>query len=340
MKRKAYFVTMTLLLTGLCCLMTACGNQNTAAAESGENPNFVGDPQKEFYMVTFLSGYPFWENCFRGFKDAGDLYGVKTIYAGATEYDVNLCVTAFDQIIAKKPAGIAVTAMDAEAYIPSINRAMEQGIPIITFDSDSPNSKRISYIGTDNYSAGAEAARYIGDKLNGRGKIAVITSLGQTNMVDRTNGFVDTIKNSFAGIEIVQVVDGGPDQIEATNSVANLVKAHRDIDYLFCISVSYGIGAVTALQEAGLSARTRIVSTDTDDVTLDAIKAGEIEATVTQGPWCEGFWAMNVLYFIDKGLISSSANWLKDGYPSIPINMNSGASMVTKDNVDIFYVQR
>jgi ribose transport system substrate-binding protein len=217
---------------------------------------------------------------------------------------------------------------------------MEAGIPIITFDSDSPDSKRISYIGTNNFSAGSEAGHYIGGKLNNNGKVAVITSLGQSNMVERTDGFVETIRNRYPGIEIVQVVDGGPDQLDAANNVANLVRANRDIDYLFCISVSYGIGAVTALQEAGLSSRTKIVSTDTDEVTLDAIKAGEIEATVTQGPWCEGFWAMITLYFIDKGLISSSPNWLRDGYPSIPINMNSGASMVTKDNVDIFYIKK
>lgn len=342
MKKRVLALALAALMSVTGLATTGCSNsagkQEATGGEAG-SPNFEGDSSKEFYMVTFLSGYPFWTNCYRGFEAAGELYGVKTVYAGTTEYDINAAITALDQIIAKKPAGIAVTCMDAEAYIPSINKAIEQGIPVITFDSDSPNSKRISYIGTENTSAGAKAADYIGEKLGGKGKVAAVMSLGQTNISDRVAGFEARIKEAYPDIELVQIVDGGTDQVVSATAVGNLMKANPDIDYLFCASVAQGLGAVTALQEANLTDKTKIVSFDTDDVTLDAIKSGEIEATVTQGPWCEGYWAMNFLYFIEAGMINSVDNWQEKGYPSVPVNCDSGAMLVTVDTVDMFYVE-
>lgn len=104
-----------------------------------------------------------------GFEDAGKQYGVKTILGGSTKYDLNESLTAFEQVVAMKPAGIAVTAMDAEAYAPIIDKAIEAGIPVVTFDIDSSKSKRISYIGTQNYDAGRMQPAISGNSLrNGK----------------------------------------------------------------------------------------------------------------------------------------------------------------------------
>jgi len=320
--------------------LAGCSKQAAQpAADTGQeagNP-FKGDKDQEFYMVTFVSGFPFWKDCYRGFQDAAALYGVKTVYGGTTEYDVNAAITALDQIIAKKPAGIALTCMDADAYIPSINKAIEQGIPIITFDSDSPKSKRISFIGTLNYQAGAAAARYIGQKLGGKGKIAAATTIAQTNIKERTVGFEETIKAEFPGIELVQVVDGGTDEVVAASAVANLIKANPDIQYLFCAHVGISIGAQKALEEAGKKDQVKIVAFDTDKVTLDAIKSGDVDASISQAPWAMGYWAMNYLYFIKNGLINPVDDWQGKGYPSIPVTADSGSTVVTKENADSFY---
>ncbi len=114
---------------------------------------------------------------------------------------------ALDQIIAKKPAGIAVSVMNAEAYKASINKAIESGIPVVTFDSDSPASKRYTYLSTGNESAGAEAARAMAKAIGEKGNVGIIDSPGPENMNARRKGFVDTIKNEFPNIKIVQEVN-------------------------------------------------------------------------------------------------------------------------------------
>ena len=106
------------------------GNTETAAAASG----LAAHPDQTYYMVTFLSGYSFWTECWRGFQDAAALLGVEAKYGGTTEYDVNSAVTSLEQIIALKPTGMAVTAMDADAYKDPINNAIASGIPIVTFE--------------------------------------------------------------------------------------------------------------------------------------------------------------------------------------------------------------
>ena len=343
-KKMLCVVIVVMMVVGFA--LTGCASKTTAesedttgqsgAAEEGTSL-FTGNEDQEFYMVTFYSGYPFWVDCYNGFQDAAELYGVKTVYGGTTEYDVNAAITALDQIIAKKPAGIALTCMDAEAYIPSINKAMEMGIPIITFDSDSPYSDRIAFIGTKNYEAGATAARYIGEKLGGEGKVAAVTSIGQSNIKERTEGFEDTLKAEFPDIEIVQIVDGGTDQVQSATAVANLLKVQPDVDYMFCALVTASIGAQQAISEAGLTGEIKIVAFDTDTVTLDSIKAGEVEASISQAPWCMGYWAMNYLYYIKNGLVNPVDDWQEKGYPSIPITADSGSTVVTVENADNFY---
>jgi len=346
MSKKIVSIVLAIVLVVSLSLVSCStpGKSDQTAAQTTANSSdqkagsaFTGNESQEFYMVTFVSGYPFWKDCYNGFKEAGALYGVKTVYGGTTEYDVNAAITALDQIIAKKPAGIAVTAMDAKAYAPSINKAIEQGIPVITFDSDSPMSKRISFIGTQNYSAGVTAARYIGEKLGGKGKVAALTTLAQSNIKERTDGFQETIKSEFPGIELVQVADAGTDQVAAATSAANLLKSNPDIQYLFCALVTASVGAQQALTEAGKKGKVKIVAFDTDTVTLDAIKSGDVDASISQAPWAMGYWAMNYLYFIKNGLVNPVDNWQGKGYPAIPVTADSGSTVVTKDNADNFY---
>lgn len=324
--------------------MTGCSqngqtSNSSSTAKTGTTAadKFKGDSSKEFYMVTFLSGYPFWKDCYAGFEAAGKLYGVKTVYGGTTEYDVNAAVTALDQIIAKKPAGIAVTCMDAKAYKPSIDKAIAQGIPVVTFDSDSPDSNRLAFIGTQNYQAGVVAARYIGKQLGGKGTVAAATTLGQSNIKERTQGFEDTIKKEFPNIKLAQVVDAGTDQVTAATAVSNVLKKNSDINYIFCSLQAAMVGAQKALQETNQTGKVKIVGFDTDKTTLDAIKSGEVEASISQGPWCEGYWSMNYLFFTSNNLMNPVDNWQSKKYPTIPVTADSGSTIVTKDNVESFY---
>lgn len=345
---KKYFkrVTALLLAASMAASIMACskGGGGSEAAKSPDEAvqteQAADQSDKEFYMVAFNSGYPYWKQVFRGFEDAGRQYGVKTVLGGSTKYDLNESLTAFEQVVAMKPAGIAVTAMDAEAYAPIIDKAIEAGIPVVTFDIDSPKSKRISYIGTENYDAGANAAHYIAEQLGGQGKVAAVTNKGQANIVERIKGFEDTLAAEYPGIEVVQVIDSGEDETAAANNASSLLTSHKDIDYILATTVIASSGAQQAVTEAGLADQTKIVAFDIDTVTLDAIGAGTVEATISQAPWVQGYWSMVYLYHISAGMITSADNWQENGYPSLPATADSGTAIVTKDNYQIFYTDK
>ena len=94
--------------------------------------------------------------------------GVEAIYTGTPEYDTTAEVRVLEETIGQEPAGVVLTVIQADALQPTIDSAIDSGLPLVTFDADSPLSKRYSFLGTGNYYAGIVAARYIGPLVAGR----------------------------------------------------------------------------------------------------------------------------------------------------------------------------
>jgi len=324
-----------LLAMGLAAAMTVSMGNTVFAGEIGMEAH----PDQTYYMVTFLSGYSFWTECWRGFQDAAKLLGVEAKYGGTTEYDVNSAVTSLEQVIALKPTGMAVTCMDADAYKDPINNAIESGIPIVTFDSDSPESDRTTFIGASNFDAGVTAADYIGEQLGGKGRVACLTRTGQSNINERIEGFTQRLEEKYPDIEMVQVVDAGNDENEAATNLSSLLSTDSDIDYIFAALQQAVLGTETALAEAGLTGEIKVVGFDTDTTTLDSIKGGSVEATLSQSPYAEGFWSMIYVYMLcNQEYINSAEDWYAKGFPSLPAACDSGCSVVTAENADMYYI--
>ena len=112
-----------LVALGMAAAMALSAGTGVLAEEAG-TLGIEAHPDQTYYMVTFLSGYSFWTECWRGFQDAANLLGVNAEYGGSTEYDVNSAVTSLEQITALNPTGMAVTCMDADAYKDPINNAI------------------------------------------------------------------------------------------------------------------------------------------------------------------------------------------------------------------------
>ena len=114
----------------------------------------AADPSQQLYIyVSSMGNIEFFNAHKYGWKWGGEALGVKTTYVGPTDYDINAMVAAFDQAIAKKPKGIVVFAVDP-GLTPSINKASEAGIPVVTILGDLPESKRIAYVGSSQHDLG------------------------------------------------------------------------------------------------------------------------------------------------------------------------------------------
>lgn len=335
---KKYFSYILIISITIVLTFSGCSRPITNAGTEKTSKTFQGTKAEEYYIVTFLSGIEYWKGCTKGFKEAGDFYGVKTIHTGGIQYDINQEVTALEQIIAKNPAGIAVSCMNPEAFKTPINKAIAAGIPVVTFDADSPESKRYSFLGTGNEYAGEVAARALSEQIGASGgEVVIITLPAQQNHEERVAGFKHALETKYKNLKLVQIGNGKGDEIETAKLLSGFLQAHPKIKGVFCTDATSGVGAATAVQEAGKVGKVEIVSFDTDKGTLDAIKSGVISASIAQGTYIMGYQAMNFLFQLKHKLINPVKDWNKKGINPLPTFVDTGVSIVTKDNVQSFY---
>ena len=286
-----------------------------------------------YSMVTFLSGIDYWKDCYRGMQDAAEYLGVKTAYTGTPEYDITAEVRVLEETLAQQPAGVLVTVSNADALKQPIDAAIDGGIPLVTFDADSPLSKRYSFVGTGNYYAGVVAARYIGP-LVGSGKVGVVTRPSQGNLAQRTAGFKDTLAAEFPTVTLddSMIIDNeGSTTVTATKTSA-LLQAEPDLKGFFSTSAEAAVGVSQALREASRISDVSHIGFDYDEATLDLIDRGELGATLAQGTWQMGFWGMLFLYMVHNTKIESVSDWKAAGISPLPPNVDTGVVVINKDN--------
>lgn len=285
----------------------------------------------EYVMVTFLSGLEYWRDAYRGMEDAAQLLGVRTSFTGAVRYDIAEQITVLEQVIATQPAGILLTVMNPEALKESINRGIAQGVPIVTFDADSPQSNRYAFLGTGNYQAGAVAARYMCSRVSA-GEVAISSVPAQLNHVERRQGFIDTLATECPGLTVAAITDDRTDTAVAAREMATVLMANPNIVGIFATNASGGVGVAQAVREAGKSEQITVVSFDFDEGTLDMIDEGLITATLAQGTWQMGFWGLHFLYAIANDQIRSVADWQGANIGPLPPIVDTGVVVITAQN--------
>ncbi len=308
---------------------------DASSEESGGNAaaaDLSGDG--EYYMITFQSGIDYWTGCYEGFERAAQAAGAKTVYTGSTDGDFAKEVDVLEQVIAKSPAGIAITCVDPDALSESINKAIEADIPVVTFDSDSPNSERMAYLGTGNENAGAEAAAFMAEQIGHEGKVALVYFAGSQNQEERAAGFEKYMEENEPNIEVVQRANGGETENEAASATSSLIQGNPDIKGLFACNAWTGLGVGTAVQEAGKTGDICVVAFDTDEGVLDYIESGVIQGSVVQGTQQMGYWAFQFLAAANHDYVIDG--WAEKGLAAVPSTVDTGVSIVHAENLDSF----
>ncbi|MDP8980655.1 MAG: substrate-binding domain-containing protein, partial [Acidobacteriota bacterium] len=146
---------------------------------------------EKYFLVTTNTKVSYWQSAASGLARAARQLDVQAQMVGPESYDPQAEQAAFREALAKNPAGILVSAADPNLMKGDIDKAIAQGVPVITIDSDTPDSKRLTFIGTRNREAGIMGARRAVKELNGRGTVVMYTMPGQANLNERLNGYKD-----------------------------------------------------------------------------------------------------------------------------------------------------
>ncbi|WP_339283962.1 substrate-binding domain-containing protein [Paenibacillus sp. FSL R5-0486] len=305
---------------------------------SWEDRGLRGDIGETYIMITFQSGLEYWKSPLKGFEDAADALGVTVEYRGATRYDAKEQTMVIEQAIARKPAGIAISAIDPQSLVPAINKAIDADIPVVLFDADAPDSQAYSFLGTDNYKSGVMAADKMAELLGREGEVAVLTLPGQQNHEERTKGFRDTIKARYPSMQIFEVADGHGDAMVSRDETIRMMKEHPELAGIFVTEATGGAGAGEAAQTAGDRHPLQIISFDTNKTTLDMIKNGTISATIAQGTWNMGYWSLQYLFHLHHQLTVPAPSSSGENAP-LPVMVDTGISVVTRSDVDDYYAK-
>ena len=293
--------------------------------------------EERYVFVTTNVKLPYWEEAEAGFEDASKWLGVKVEFSGPEKFSPEEELAAFQKAVSEKPSGILLSAARVDLFKDAIDGAISQGIPVICIDSDAPGSKRLLFIGTDNFRAGMESGRRMGDLLKGQGRVAIVSIPGQFNLDERVRGVNEALKK-FPGIKVAQTIDDKGDPRSANDQISVLLaKTSKDkVDGIICLEASGGSGAAEALHRLDLTGKVPIVAFDKDPETLDFVEKGAIAATIAQKPYVMSYYGLKFLDDLHHNAVHEFKDWTTAPVAPMPTFVDTGTAVVDKSNLKAF----
>jgi len=317
----------------LCVIIIASCAPSAQAPAAGAQPASAS-LDEEYIYVSAMGNLEFFNAHKYGWKWAGEALGVKTTYVGPPDADVNAQVAAFEQAIAKNPKGIVVFAFDP-VITPVINKAWEAGIPVVTILGDMPDSDRIAFVGSRQYDLGYVGGMKLAESLGGKGKVAVLSLPGVQMFDDREAGFRAAFE-AYPEIDVVQVGDTKADTVTAVNVAKDIMQVHPDLAAFVGTDSTAGIGAATAVKEAGMIGKVKTVAMDRNSDVLQAIQDGILTGTVAQDDAAMAFWALVVLYNYNHNQAPLTVDNMKAGVLTGPTIVYMNVNYIEESNLQYF----
>jgi ribose transport system substrate-binding protein len=292
---------------------------------------------EHYFLVATNTGLPYWQSAHAGFAKAAAEYGVTEDMRGPNTFNPAIEVDEFRAAAAAKPAGILVSVSDPTLMGPEINKAMSEGIPVITMDSDAPDSNRLYFIGTNNLEAGRLGGEKVAADLNGKGNVVFFTMPGQPNLEERLKGYKDVFSN-YPGIKIVEVFDMKGNSGTAMDKTQEYLArtGPAKINVYISLESSSGKDVAEAVKRSKAQG-VMLMAMDVDQATLELVKDGTIQATISQKPYTMALLGLKALDDIHHYPLQPLVrDYGSDASSPIPAFVDTGVSLVDKTNVDRF----
>jgi len=291
--------------------------------------------KEQYYLIATNTAVPYWKSAAAGFAAAGAEYGVSVDTRGPAGLNPQAEVDEFKAMVARKPAGILVSVANSKLMAPEIDAAIAAGIPVITMDSDAPESKRLYFIGTNNREAGRLGGHRAAAQLNGKGNVVFFTNPGQPNLDERLKGYQD-IFATYPGIKVVEVFDIKADPGSALDQAAVYLArtGPAKIDGFICLDSRSGSNVAEAVKRRGVSDRV-LITMDVDTDTLQLVGDGTIDSTISQKPYTMAFLGLKALDDVHHYPVKPlSGDYFLDPNSPFPAFIDTGVALIDKTNLD------
>jgi len=320
-------------------LLAACSSSSSASpttSSSSAAASTIGDfpktPPWQFWFVNHVFANPFFVPTQYGFADAAALLGLpKPKWGGsASTSSVSQMVSYLDTAVSAGADGIATTVINSTGFTGPVMKAMNAGIPVVTYNADGTvNSKgvpdigtnRLCYVGQALYISGQQLGERIKSLVTSPGEIVIfIATPGTGNIQPRYDGAASIL--TPLGYKISEIATGAATNAELPAEKAYLL-GHKSVKGAFAVDAGSTEFLAQALSGSGMSGKIPAGGFDLTPTTLSAIKAGSIEFTIDQQPYLQGFLPVLYLYMykLSGGLVA-------------PPDTDTGLTFVTKTTVD------
>jgi ribose transport system substrate-binding protein len=295
---------------------------------------------EHYFLVATNIKVPYWQTALAGLNQARAEMRVKAEMVGPDTYDPKAEATEFRSALARNPTGILISAGDAAVMTPEIDAALSKGVPVLTIDSDAPDSKRLFFVGTDNYKAGTEGGKLTAKLLNNKGNVAVLTMPDQGNLKERLHGYKDVF-DQHPDIKITQIIDmQGRPEVAFDKAKEVLDNKKEKVDAFVCLEAIACPEVSDVVSRENMGGKVVVVAMDTDQRTLEGIQKGLISATIAQKPFTMAYYGLKLLDDVHHHKPNPLvANWAQDSFSRFPTFVDTGASLIDKNNVATFIQQ-
>lgn len=285
---------------------------------------------------------PFWTIAEAGANKAGEDLKVNVLVEMPAQ-GISHQKQILEDLLTRGVDGVAVSPIDHVNQSEQLDRLAAK-VTLITHDSDAPNSKRVAFVGMDNYDAGRMAGVLVREALPQGGKVMLFVGrLEQDNARLRRQGLIDEILQrprddsrreppeavlTGAGFEILGTRTDQFDKSVAKANAADALTAHPDLNGMIGLFAYNAPAILEALKQAGKLDRVQVIAFDEADGTLQGIVDGHVYGTVVQNPYDYGYKSIVLLDALargDRGMVGSN------GRVEVP------ARQIRRDSVEAFW---
>ncbi len=301
--------------------------------QSETAPTAAGTPQIIIAVIPKGTTHMYWKSVEAGARQAEKDFGIKVDYKSSVQEDDRAGqISVVQGFISDNVNGIVLAPVDNVALAPAVQAATQKKIPVVIIDSSvngDAGKDYVCYVGTNNRLAGKLGGEELARVLGGKGKYLLLRyAEGSASTMDREQGFLDAMaENPGMKPEMANFLFAGTSVSEAQKTAMNLLDDVRNSDGIFCPNESTTVGMLNVLEQNHLTGKVHFVGFDATPSLVDALKAGELDALVSQNPTKMGYQGVKAcLDFIN-------------GQPQQPIQ-DSGVQLITRDNLNTPDVQK
>ncbi|MDQ0111463.1 sugar ABC transporter substrate-binding protein [Paenibacillus harenae] len=316
--RFCSILSMGLLLPLLLVASGCTANIEQPGEPIAANQTATEGASSHLFGIIYPMAHPYYETVTQAALETAEDYHAKLIVKAPDEANLEQQIRMMETMIKQSVDGIAIDPIDADALAPVIDKAIMAGIPVITFESDSPASKRLSFIGTDNYKAGEQMGQMLDQLLQGRGMIIVETGMAKMrNAHERLNGMLAYIE-AQTEIQVLEVKYNEGSDTVALSELEAMIDAHPHFDGFVAIDVISGSTSVLVWKAQGLN-RYALTFGMMPEI-AEALRNGQLTAALSQN---EHMWGTRIIETLEQAASGQD----------IPKRIETGTTEVTIEDV-------